>query len=62
MTTYGERIDFFGTFDDKVIYDERKKRFVHTKDLPGHLARQYYSSGFKTVSGIADSECCFSLF
>lgn len=50
MTSYGERIDFFGTFDDRVIYDERKKRFVHTKDLPGHMARQYYSCGFKTVS------------
>ena len=50
MTAYGERIDFFGTADDRVIYDERKKRFVHTKDLPGHMARQYYSSGFKTVS------------
>lgn len=50
MTTYGERTDFFGVADDRVIYDERKKRFVHTKELPGHLARQYYSSGFKTVS------------
>ena len=50
MTTYGERIDFFGAFDDRVIYDERKKRFVHTADMPGHMARQYYSSGFKSVS------------
>jgi hypothetical protein len=39
MTAYGERINFFGVSDDKVIYDERKKRFVHTKDLPGHMAR-----------------------
>ena len=50
MSGFGERIDFFGFQDDKVIYDERKKRFVHTKDMPGHLARQYYSSSFKTVS------------
>ena len=50
MTTFGDRYDFFGIHDDKVIYDERKKRFAHTKDLPGHLARQYIGSGFKQVS------------
>ena len=36
-----ERINFFGVADDKLIYDERKKRFVHTKDIPASLARQY---------------------
>jgi len=31
--------NFFGFADDKLIYDERKKRFVHTTDMPGHLSR-----------------------
>ena len=50
MTTYGDRVDFFAFNDDKIVYDERKKRFVATKDMPAHMARQYYSSSFKTVS------------
>ena len=50
MTSYGDRVDFFAFHDDKIMYDERKKRFVATKDMPGHMARQYYSSSFKTVS------------
>ena len=50
MASFESRYDFFGIADDKVVYDERKKRFAHTKDLPGHLARQYNSSGFKSVS------------
>ena len=36
----GERISFFGGItEDKLIYDERKKRFVHTSNMPGHLHR-----------------------
>lgn len=60
MTSFSQKIDFFGIQDDKVIYDERKKRFAHTKDLPGHLARQYTSAGFKNVSRSIQSGQYFS--
>ena len=45
-----DRINFFGIQDDKLIYDERKKRFVHTTDMPRHLSRQYKNNTFKSVS------------
>ena len=47
MSTSGERLNFFGVADDKLIYDERKKRFVHTSDLPEGLQREYMYGGFK---------------
>ena len=50
MASMNERTNFFGFQDDKLIYDERKKRFVHTADMPAMLSRQYQSSQFKTVS------------
>ena len=50
MTSLNERIDFFGIAEDKLIYDERKKRFVHTKDLPGFMTREMMNGAFKTVS------------
>ena len=48
MSTSGERINFFGIADDKLIYDERKKRFVHTTDLPEMMSREYLYGGFKS--------------
>ena len=50
MSKIGEKFDFFGISDDKLIYDERKKRFVYTKDLPANLAREYRTNSFKEVS------------
>ena len=45
----GERNDFFGGLnEDRLIYDERKKRFMHTAQLPGHLQRQYQANHFKS--------------
>jgi hypothetical protein len=44
------RINFWGFQEDKLIYDERKKRFVHTEEMPRHLARQYRNNTFKHVS------------
>ena len=41
MASMNERTNFFGFQDDKLIYDERKKRFVHTADMPAALSRQY---------------------
>ena len=45
-----ETINFWGFQDDKLIYDERKKRFIHTTDMPRHLSRQYRNNTFKHVS------------
>ena len=50
MTSYSENVNFFGLEDESVIYDERKKRFVYTKDIPGNLHREYFGSNFKSVS------------
>ena len=44
------RMNFFGLSEDKLYYDERKKRFVNTKDAPGHVERSYKNSHFKDVS------------
>ena len=48
MTSYSENVNFFGIEDESVIYDERKKRFVYTKDIPGALHREYFGSNFKS--------------
>ena len=45
-----DRINFFGLAEDKLIYDEKKKRFVSTGNTPAHIHRQYYQSHFKDVS------------
>ena len=45
-----ERIRFFGLAEDKMYYDERKKRFVSTKDAPVHIERAYTNAHFKDVS------------
>ena len=44
------RMNFFGLSEDKLYYDERKKRFVNTKDAPGYVERAYKNSHFKDVS------------
>ena len=44
------RMNFFGLSEDKLYYDERKKRFVSTKDAPGYVERAYKNSHFKDVS------------
>ena len=33
----GERENFWGFKDAKTIYDERKKRFINTGDMPGYM-------------------------
>ena len=40
MTSMGERSMLFSFQEDKLIYDERKKRFVHTADMPSMFNRQ----------------------
>ena len=42
-----ERINFWGFQDDKLIYDERKKRFVHTAEMTREMSRQYRNNTFK---------------
>ena len=56
MPSFGGRVDFFGVADDRLIYDERKKRFVHTKDLPGFMTREYMNGSFKTVSSLVNRQ------
>ena len=45
-----DRVSFFGFGEDKLYYDEKKKRFVNTANAPGFVHRQYYQNHFKDVS------------
>ena len=45
-----EHIKFFGLSEDKMYYDEKKKRFVNTNDVPLYIERAYKNSHFKEVS------------
>lgn len=40
---------FFGLSDDKLYYDERKKRFVFLDDAPIAMENAYAKSFFKKV-------------
>ena len=42
-----ERIRFFGLSDDKLYYDERKKRFVYLEDAPAIAEKTYKNQHFK---------------
>ena len=44
------RVNFFNLADDKLVYDEKRKRFVNTSNAPGFAHRQYYQGHFKHVS------------
>lgn len=43
----GQRIRFFGISDDKLYYDERKKRFVYLDDAPAIMHKGYKNVHFK---------------
>ena len=45
-----ERTTFFGIAEDKLYYDEKRKRFVNSADAPGFTHRNYYQGHFKHVS------------
>ena len=45
-----DRINFFGLAEDKLYYDERKKRFVNTANVPSYIERAYKNAHFKEVS------------
>lgn len=45
-----ERVQFFGLGEDKLYYDERKRRFVSTKDMPAYMERSIRTNMFKHVS------------
>ena len=45
-----DRINFFGLQDEKIYYDERKRRFFSNKDAPSYVMRSYKNSVFKEVS------------
>ena len=42
-----ERVGFFGIADDKLYYDERKKRFVFLEDAPAYAERAFKNAHFK---------------
>ena len=44
------RMRFFGLSEDKLYYDESKKRFVSTKDAPAYIERGFKNGHFKDVS------------
>lgn len=44
-----EKNKFFGISDNKLYYDERKKRFVFLDDAPIIAERAYNKNFFKTV-------------
>jgi hypothetical protein len=44
------RNNFFGFAEDKLYYDEAKKRFVNTKNAPAFVERAYKNASFKDVS------------
>ena len=41
------RNTFFEFADDKLYYDEARKRFVSTSNAPAYLERQFRASHFK---------------
>ena len=41
------RVNFFNIAEDKLYYDERKKRFVHTKNMPAQVERSVKACQFK---------------
>ncbi len=45
MTT--KNIGFFGLSDDKLYYDERKKRFVFIQDAPAYMEQAFKNVHFK---------------
>jgi len=45
----GERVKFFNLSDDKLYYDERKKRFVFLEDAPEVVYKEVNNSHFKEV-------------
>ncbi len=45
-------MNFFGLAEDKLYYDEARKRFVSTKDAPMHIERAIKNSHFKDVGGL----------
>ena len=47
----GARHSFMGVAENKLYYDEKRKRFVNSSDMQGHALRSYYQGHFKHVSG-----------
>ena len=40
---------FFGLSEDKLYYDERKKRIINTRNMTGNMEREFKNSAFKYV-------------
>jgi hypothetical protein len=48
MTT--DNVNFFGLAEEELWYDERKKRFVSSKNAPEFVTRNFRHGHFKEVS------------
>ena len=48
MTT--DQVNFFGLAEEELWYDERKKRFVSSKNAPEFVTRNFRHGHFKEVS------------
>ena len=48
-----DNVNFFGLSEDGLWYDERKKRFVSSKNAPEYVVRSFRHSHFKEVSSNA---------
>ena len=57
-----DRVDFFGLSEEKVYYDERKRRFFSNKDAPSYVMRSYKNSVFKEVSTLKPINILLTLF
>lgn len=53
-----ERIRFFGLSDNKLFYDERKKRFVFLEDAPAYVEKAFKNNYFKEVFIFIEIACC----
>ena len=42
-----ERVRFFSLSDDKLYYDERKKRFVYLDEAPAQAEKAFKNTHFK---------------
>lgn len=52
----GGRHTYMKLAEDKLYYDEKRKRFVNTANIPGHAHRAYYNNHFKHVSSTASQK------
>ena len=43
-----EQVNFFNFTEDKLFYDERKKRFIYLDNAPSFAQKEFKNSHFKS--------------